>query len=136
MLYCEFVENTGCKDNEHNYKLYKRLELIYMNDDTISKSEIYEMGKKLADNSKSKEELEFEQELLAQIDDHKKNIKAYQSEIAYNKEMKDLYTGYNTPTDKHMRRCYSDAIKVRKEWIATEKRHIRELNWILGKGEL
>lgn len=59
MLWSEFVEGTGCKDTEHNYNVYKELELIYMNTD-CTKAHIYEMGKKLVDNSKTEEQIEKE----------------------------------------------------------------------------
>ena len=45
MLFSEFVEGTGCKDNEKNYEVYKNLEIMYMNSN-MSKAEIYEYGKK------------------------------------------------------------------------------------------
>ena len=58
MLYGEFIEGTGCKDNEHNYKVYCDLEIMCMNSD-MSKAEIYEYGKKLVDNSKSEKRAGF-----------------------------------------------------------------------------
>ena len=56
MLFSEFREGTGCKDNQHNHEVYKNLEIMYMNSD-MTKEEIYEYGKKLVDNSKTVEEL-------------------------------------------------------------------------------
>ena len=29
MLYQEFIEGTGCRENDHNYQVYKELEIIY-----------------------------------------------------------------------------------------------------------
>lgn len=49
MLYSEFIAGTDCKDNTHNFNVYKRLEVMYMNSD-ITKEEIFEYGKKLVDN--------------------------------------------------------------------------------------
>lgn len=49
MLFSEFVENVGCKENAHNFKVYQNLEVMYMNSD-ISKEAVYEYGKKLVDN--------------------------------------------------------------------------------------
>ena len=74
MLYSEFIENTGCKENDHNYKVYRDLEVLYMNSD-ISKAEIYEYGKKLVDNSKTAEEIEFENGIKAQIAELKETYK-------------------------------------------------------------
>ena len=94
MLYSEFVEGTGCKENEHNYKVYKNLEIMYMNSD-MSKQEIYEYGKKLVDNSKSEKEIELENTLKAQLAELKEQYRWYMSEAkrckAYYKEDKDRY---------------------------------------------
>ena len=49
MLYSEFIEGTGCKDNHHNFKVFQDLEVMYMNSD-ISKEQVYEYGKKLVKN--------------------------------------------------------------------------------------
>ena len=49
MLFSEFVENVGCKENAHNFKVYQDLEIMYMNSD-ISKEAVYEYGKKLVNN--------------------------------------------------------------------------------------
>ena len=59
MMYNEFINGTGCKENDHNYKVYKDLEILYMNSD-LTKEQIYEYGKKLVDNSKSEEQINFE----------------------------------------------------------------------------
>lgn len=56
MMYNEFLNGTGCKNNEHNFKLFERLEAMYNNTD-MTKEEIYEFGKKLADNSLTEEEI-------------------------------------------------------------------------------
>lgn len=49
MLYSEFVEGTGCKENMHNFKVYEDLEVMYDNSN-LTKEQIYEYGKKLVDN--------------------------------------------------------------------------------------
>lgn len=66
MMYAEFLAGTGCRNNEHNQKLFERLEAMYMNID-ISKEEIYEYGKKLADNSLSEEQKAHNEEVRTQI---------------------------------------------------------------------
>lgn len=86
MLWNEFVEGTGCRDNEHNYKVYKDLEVMYMNSD-MNKAEIYEYGKKLVDNSKSEKELEAEREIKEEITFWKNEIERFNREIAWNKEI-------------------------------------------------
>ena len=80
MLYSEFINGTGCKDNDHNYEVFKNLEVMYMNTD-MTKDQIYEYGKKLVDNSKSEKEIAFEKEIKDQIEAEKKEV-AYWTERA------------------------------------------------------
>lgn len=68
MMYSEFLQGTGCKENGHNYKVYLNLEIMYMNSN-MSKEEIYEYGKKLVDNSKSVSELALERQVKEIIED-------------------------------------------------------------------
>ena len=58
MLWCEFIDGTGCKISEHNYQVYKDLEIMYINSD-MTKNQVYEYGKKLVDNSKTPEQIAF-----------------------------------------------------------------------------
>ena len=90
MLYSEFIEGTGCKDTEKNYKVYKDLEIMYMNSN-MSKSEIYEYGKKLVDNSKTEKELQLEQKIKEQITECKEFIKANQHWVDYHTQMARFY---------------------------------------------
>lgn len=73
MMYSEFVEGTGCKDNEYNYNVFKNLEVMYMNTE-MSKADIYEYGKKLVDNSKSPEEIAAENEIKDEIESLKHDL--------------------------------------------------------------
>ena len=85
MLYSEFVAGTGCRETDHNYKVYKELEIIYMNTD-CTKEHIYEMGKKLVDNSKSEAELKLEAEIKEEIEQHKAEIEKYKSWLPMKKK--------------------------------------------------
>ena len=80
MLYEEFVRGTGCRENEHNYEVYKNLEIMYMNSD-LSKEQIYEYGKKLVDNSLSKEQLEWNEEVNARIAELKAEMASYKEYV-------------------------------------------------------
>ena len=113
MLYSEFIENTGCKENDHNYKVYKDLEVMYMNSD-ISKAEIYEYGKKLVDNSKSPELVKLEEEVKGEIMLAENDIDYYKREAAYRKNI----------GDKYMWHYCNDQIKRLKSKIAG-------LRWVL-----
>ena len=108
MLYSEFVEGTGCRENDHNFKVYKDLEIMYMNSN-MSKQEIYEYGKKLVDNSDTPEQVALKAEIRAQIDSMKKDIAHYKSEIEF---YKDMEWGKNT-------------VKYAKEMIKSLRQQIR-----------
>ena len=119
MLYSEFVENTGCKDNDNNYIIYKRLELMYMADDTISKQDIYEYGKKLVDNSKSPAQLALEEKINEEIAEYKTRLKDAKHWIKYYKECNYLWNS-------------GVMIKSYREDVKYYQRKIKECEWILG----
>ena len=123
MLYSEFIKGTNCKDNAHNYQIYKRLEIIYTNDDTVSKADIYEYGKKLVDNSPSEKEVAFRESIKAEIDSHKKDLQDYKEKEKTYKE----YLEYDK-TDKF----WKDQLKWVREKIRREKSEIAKLKWVLG----
>lgn len=129
MLYSEFVEGTGCKVNDHNYKVYRDLEVMYMNSN-MSKAEIYEYGKKLVDNSKSEEELRVEREINEEIEEYKAEIKKYNEFIKDNERLAEYWKRLG---DKEMIAFYRNPIKYWKQEIKHCRNKIAELNWILGK---
>lgn len=98
MLYSEFIQGTGCKDNEKNYKVYKDLEIMYMNSN-MSKAEIYEYGKKLVDNSKTEKELQIEAEIKETIAGYKEQIEGNKYWITYYTEMVKIHKEFG---DKEM----------------------------------
>lgn len=116
MLFCEFQEATGCKDNPHNHQVYKELEIIYMNTD-CTKEHIYDMGKKLVDNSKSEEQIRIETELKAEIAQHREEVKSYQTQIELEKTLLNPSKGY-------MKYC--------RDMMKYHRQKVRELKWILG----
>lgn len=126
MLYNEFVEGTGCKDNDHNYQVYKELEIIYMNTD-CSKTHIYEMGKKLVDNSKSESELKVEAEVKEEIESNKHMIEVYKKEIEWKQNLIEA-DPYDTEWVKDCKRM----IKYYKEQIRYHREQIRALKWVLA----
>lgn len=113
MLYSEFIEGTGCRDNDYNYQIYKNLEIMYMNSN-LPKSTIYEYGAKLVNNAKSKKELVLEAELKEEIAMEKKNIEGYKKEVEYRQVI----------DDKRMEKYY-------KERIKESRCRIKELQFIL-----
>ena len=127
MMYCEFVAGTGCKENDHNYKVYKDLEVMYMNSD-LSKAEIYEYGKKLVDNSKSEEELRVEAEVNERIAELKKEIETEKEYISWKQELMEIA---KADGDKENIKFYRNIIKSCKARIAECKREIAGCRWIL-----
>lgn len=128
MLYSEFVEGTGCKDNEKNYEVYKNLEIMYMNSN-MSKAEIYEYGKKLVDNSKSEVELKIEAEVKEKIEEHKKEIAQYKEWIKQNEEMLSYW---KEQMDKEMVAFYRNPIKYWKKEIRYHRNQISALKLVLA----
>ena len=126
MLYSEFIEGTNCKDNDHNYQVYKNLEVMYMNSD-MSKAEIYEYGKKLVDNSKSAAEIEAEEAAKAEIETCKRQIEIYKKEIEW-KETCIREWSDDKEWTKELRRN----IKSYKEIIRQQRNRIQSLKWIIA----
>lgn len=104
MLYDEFREGTGCRDNAYNFKVYKDLEIIYMNTD-ITKHDIYEYGKKLVNNDLTDEQKEWNREiderverLKMRLDDFKKmldlDVEACEWWKDQGEEYRDVYKRY------------------------------------------
>ena len=127
MLYDEFIEGTGCKDNDYNYRVYKDLEVMYMNSD-MTKAEVYEYGKKLVDNSKSEAEIKAEAEVKAEIEEHKAAIAQYKEWIKQNEEMMEYWKHL---MDKEMIAFYRNPIKYWKKEIRVHRNQIAALKWIL-----
>ena len=125
MLYSEFVAGTGCRENEHNYKVYKDLEIMYMESD-MSKDEIYEYGKKLVDNSKSEVQIQFENELKSKIAGLKAEVERYTTEIEQHKEYMSWY-----PDSHSMVHFEKEQIKWKREEVKRLKTQIRELKSVL-----
>lgn len=121
MLYSEFVEGTGCRENDHNYKVYKDLEVMYMNSD-MSKQEIYEYGKKLVDNSKSPEQLTLEEEVKAEMASLREELRKYRAEV---KRYDEYYR--QDRIDKFWR----DQRDWSRECAKNVRRRINGLKWLL-----
>lgn len=126
MLYSEFIEGTNCKNNDHNYQVYKNLEAMYMNTD-MSKADIYEYGKKLVDNSKSAAEIEAEEAAKEEIKTCKKQIEIYKKEIEWKEECIREWSD-----DKEWVKELKRTIKYYKEQIKYHRNRIQALKWILA----
>lgn len=112
-MWNEFLEGTKCKDTPYNYQVYKDLEILYMNSDK-SKSDIYEYGKKLVDNSKTDKEMAKIEELKERILKHREKLESYKRELESYKCL-----------------CMPEMVKYCRREIAKEKDTIRFLkDWL------
>lgn len=128
MLWSEFIEGTGCKDTEKNYAVYKELELIYTNTD-CTKEHIYEMGKKLVDNSKTEKELEFERRIKEEIQFYKNEVERMTREIAWAKQMLAECKEQGNDTLAWFKK---NDVKYYTERKKEARRKIAELKWVLA----
>ena len=124
MLYSEFVQGTGCVENDHNFKVYKDLEVMYSNS-TLSKQEIYEYGKKLVDNTPSQATLDLIAGIKEQINTHSELIRGYKKDIAFQK-----YLCEGASVDELKER--KATIKRYRQLIKQEQNVIASLKWVLG----
>lgn len=64
MMYSEFVKGTNCRENEHNYQIFRGIEIIYNNTESMTKEQAYEMALPFIEGRLSEEE----QNMLTLID--------------------------------------------------------------------
>lgn len=114
MLFSEFQANTNCKDNEYNHQVYRELEIIYM-ETGCTKEHIYEMGRKLVDNSKTEEQLRIEEEC-------KERIVNAQIKIAECKEWMEYYKSFGN----------DNMVKYYRQEIKRLRNEIKEQKWVMG----
>lgn len=128
MLYNEFIQGTGCRETDHNYQVYKELEIIYMNTD-CTKEHIYEMGKKLVDNSKTEKELELERQINEEIEEHKAEIERYKKMLERDQESLKVW---KEDGDNTMIFSSKSAVSYDKEQIRQHRNQINALKWVLA----
>ena len=127
MLYGEFLEGTGCRDNDHNFKVYKELEIIYMNTD-CTKEHIYDMGKKLVDNSKSQERLALDEKIKVEIEECKRQMEEYKEEAErYRMYLEDEMIKTSSYCDS-----LRESIKRDEQEIKACRASIKRLKWVLA----
>lgn len=123
MMFSEFVEGTGCKDNEFNRKLFEKFEEIYMMNDSFTKAQIYEAAKPFCDNSKSPEEIEAEEKVKAEIAQYEEWIESdlllidrYKAliEVSWDKQEIKSY--------KESAKFYKNEVKGYRAQVATLKK--------------
>ena len=127
MLWNEFIEGTKCKDTEYNYSVYKNLEELYMNNDKLTKEDIYKVGKQLVDNSPTKKEIEFQNYISNEIAIMESDIAFYERDIdRYEWYIHEIETiDYTAENKKIWINDYKYQIKWRKEEIKKMKQKIK-----------
>ena len=124
-MYSEFVEGTGCKENQHNYEVFKNLEVMYMNTN-MSKADIYEYGKKLVDNSKSEEEIRVESQI-------KEEIAGLKHDLEWLGMQKVRYEEYvATTAENYYKKLWKNDLENIKKEIKAAKSKIRLLRTVLA----
>lgn len=113
MLYDEFLAGTGCRDNADNYKVYKDLEILYMNSE-LTKQEIYEYGKKLVNNALTESQIAWNEDIDRQIAKIQEQVDYYLGEAEYYKQVIAMWTGYD-----------EDSVKSGKYQLKRVKREAR-----------
>lgn len=116
MLYSEFIEGTRCVDNEHNYKVYKDLEVMYMNTE-LTKEDIYRYGVKLVDNSKPQRQIEFENSINGLIE-------TINNLIDISKRAIENEESLPIQSEEYIKHC--------KDNIKYYKSKIKDLKWVLS----
>lgn len=122
MLYEEFVEGTGCRDNADNYKVYKDLEIMYMNSE-MTKQEIYEYGKKLVNNGLTEKQIAWNADIDRQIAELNEKVEYYKSDIDYNKNSIEYWKNF----DRDMVDSFKRSLKWDRQQLNYYKNQIRNL---------
>jgi len=125
MMYSEFVENTGCKDTAFNRDVFRRLEIVYMNDGTCTKEWVYESGKKLVDNSLTEEQKHHNEQVKIKIECNKNYIKSKEEEIERAKV--NIKCEKETTNEK----WYLDSLKREIKWCREDIQRVKIENRIL-----
>lgn len=129
MLYNEFLAGTGAKNTDFNYQVYKSLEALYMENDNMTKADVFYAGKKLIDNSPTEAEKEAEKEAEAMkaearhyITESEENISYYKSRIAdYKYYLENTAEATEKTKYRETIRSFKNQIKMERAWIAKQK---------------
>ena len=129
MLYEEFVEGTGCRDTAYNMKVYKDLEVMYMNSD-LTKQEIYEYGKKLVNNDLTDKQKEWNKQMLDKVDEMREYLD--EMKMALERSERDLRY-WQSVGDEYMEGMRKFDIKYYKKEIIKAKAEIKRRKSCLYK---
>lgn len=123
MLYDEFIQGTGCKDNADNYKVYRDLEILYMNSD-LTKEAIYEYGKKLVNNALTASQIAWNAEIDSKIAELTAAAEELKKDVA---KCKELYEYYKENYYLDLAEMWKRDMKWTDKRLKDCRRQIREL---------
>jgi hypothetical protein len=92
-----------------------------MNDDTVTKEDIYEYGKKLVNNELTAKQLEWNADIDRRVEELNKSVEYYKGEIEYYKKAIELWKGFEE--EKQYRKSLKRAHGELRYW----KNQVREL---------
>lgn len=121
MLYSEFLENTKARDNEYNYQVYKNLEALYMENDNMTKQDVYKAAETLINNEPSEEVKELISKAEKEINESAEVIAHYRDRIETMKYYITISSAEEIKAYKESIREYRKAIKREQAWIARNK---------------
>ena len=121
MLYDEFIAGTGCRDTAKNYKVFRDLEILYMNSDEITKAEIYEYGKKLVDNNLTEAQVAWNADIDAKIKELKARIEVAKTDLLR------YVDNYNFYKAKGFDNIYAEDLKFWRQCVKEEKQNLKKL---------
>lgn len=119
MMYNEFINGTGCRDTEHNYEVYKRVESLYTFDEAMTKDEAYAIGRLWVNNDLTPAEVEFNAKMDAEIEWSRERIATLKADAENYQEQ----ASYSTPA---WRAYYKELAKGCRAEIRRERENIRE----------
>ena len=125
MMYSEWIENTGARDNEANRKTWERIERIYMEDESFTKEDAYTWGKALMNNEPSEEEKAFRAKIESEIKELQEALKAAKEQKAWHEEQKAWYNKEDEDFHYYKYKAEADGREIKrikaenqaKKWI-------------------
>ena len=127
MTYGEFLSGTGCKANDHNYKVFENLNNLYMMNDTATKEEVYKMAVKFLDNSESPEIVALKEKVNEEITALEKDIEYYSERI----ETITLFLSLEDNTESEIKE-FKQTIKTFKQIRLRLRQRVNGLKWSIA----
>lgn len=82
-MYSEFIDGTGCRQNDHNYQIFKGVETLYNTVESMTKEQAYSLALPLLDNNLNETErllVEYLGRLIEDRDDELEELERWYRE--------------------------------------------------------